>query len=692
MLCIPFLSDPVSAQFSNELKPSTNGKSINLDCRIFGGDYQSKKDYVDVLAISADCTLYDYSKKKFSKIKGKISSIYSIQDASLPNSEGDSTASVFASIDNNVKDSLTGDGGGVIFFKIRRDPVSKAWKPEPIDILTGMNNRKVYFKNVNFKSVGGTVNNKGFGFRGTVDNATHRLLVTEDVTDIRSNKDLTGFSDTSDFTYPLAITYPSNDRSVIKAGTKVKRHQALGWPVEIDGITGDVIGKVHRLGRGVTAITQFREEIYFVYGGNPSILMKYSPTQSINSSLQMDFPVEQFKGQGDGEKTLFAYKQNANGSGGFTIPIGVKVDSVFDADMGMMVPKYSQVFDSLLIAKELALKAGATMFSNVGDITVTTDDVDGNFVLLISEKGIDESGDLYSSKAKIFKGRLANHLRKLDSTGTKVFDNKFKDPYGRVLSLSEAGVVSVFTDGGKSKTGGYFFSNPDKFEVINLVDNSLSLTYTILAVKENVPDITLGRNPGTSSISTKVNEAYFIQIENTFAGALSFDEATPLMNDIAPYAFDKYTLYQTGSAGSNLSLSGGSFSTNSGTFLTNKKAPNGLGYDSYLAVENGFEGTSQSRILAVRNIYPQGTTCLPNPITDLNDNFSSMNSTNLTIWPNPTSGVIHTNEVSNYVVTDVAGQEVSTFSNTNTLDLSNLKKGVYFIKGLSGSHSKIVIE
>lgn len=670
MLC-GAVAPALAQEFSAEIAPSFANPTVRLDCRIFSDNYANTKDFVDVLAISGDCTVYDPASKKVASMKGNISSVYVIQDAKKP----DSVATVFASFDKNSKDDVLGNGGGLVYFKIKRSASDGAWKVAKVDSLS--KNRDVYFVNVDFSSVKGTLKNTAFSNLGTLENTTQRFLVTEDVTAIRSNKDLQS-ADTSDYEYPDQVTLATQSRSVIPKGQKLKRFLSHGWPIQIDGYTGKVIGKFHRLGRGVTAITNDGSSLIFAYGGNPSVLMKYTPYTEISSIRNQDFPNGD-PVKGDGYVLLTAYKQNEDGTGGFSVNVSLRLDSVPGSDPSnpdAKDVKYSQLFDSLVVAKEAAIRAGATLFANIGDIAVTKDEY-GQTVYLITEKGVDNSGNAYTRH----KEQLALHLKSLDSTTTPVNDGRFEDPYGRILVLNgnEGKNISVLTKGGESK-GDYFFSNPDKLEVITTDPNTNA---TLFAVKENIPATSLGRNPAALTNDKKVNEAYYFELTTSLQGVLPLDYATSI---VLPIPFENYKLYTSGSNGSLLSSNGGFFGEGVGTYLPNSKMNNGKVYDTYLTVVNGYNGTDKSRILAVRNLYPSNK-CT---VTSLLAEESAHNT--FTVWPNPTQGKLTVDESATYTVSTLAGVAIKTFPDTRQLDLSEVEKGIYFVKRDDGSVRKVIVE
>jgi hypothetical protein len=685
------------SEFTSEITPSFNNSTIKLEPRLFGGDYSNTKDYLDVLAISSDCTVYDPDTKLFAPMKGNISSVFLFQDGNLGATKQDSFATVFASLDKNQKDLVLGDGGGVIFFKIQRTAAGP-WK---VVNMAPINQKPIYYKNISFKSpsVSGTIGNKSICYVGTVGNSTQRILVTEDVSTIISNKDLVaGFSDTSDFTFPTADRYPNQLRSPIPVDQKpIRKYQSMGWPVEVDAVSGQVISKFHRLGRGVRALTSSVDSYYFVYGENPSVLMRYSGVGNLSDIQRQDYPPggDPSVGGGDGSIYLYAYKQNEDGSGDFSIPVATRIDTILIANPDPANPNqikqavYTQDFDSLLIAKDIALRGGATMFANIGDIAVSTDEY-GQPILLITEKGVDNSGDAYSNPAKKYNGVLAKHLVNLDaSDGTA--DGKFSDPFGRVLVINNLSVLGVGTggmitsliEGGASKAGGYFLSNPDKLELI--LEDPVNST-NVLAIHENIPNADKGRNPTFVDATKQINEAYYATFSGNGQGTFPFDYSDPSNPVVASITLSNdLKLYQSGSYGSLLSTSRGYENSIGGTFITNSKLVNSYTFDTHVSVLNGYNGTDKSMILAVRN----GKGIVTGFLADEFFNESKA----LSVWPNPSKGKLTTNVVSDYTLSDLSGKSLRSFYNTNEMDVSDLEKGIYVLKMTSSSSvTKVVIE
>ena len=156
-----------------------------------------------------------------------------------------------------------------------------------------------------------------------------------------------------------------------------------------------------------------------------------------------------------------------------------------------------------------------------------------------------------------------------------------------------------------------------------------------------------------------------------------------------PIPASDYKLIMSGAPGSVISSGNGTQSAFAGSFVYNTKTGNGKYYDTYLMVENGFNGTDKSKVLAVRNLYPKNTDCVEiitsfesNTLSGINNNFC---------YPNPTNGIVRSNTVGNYTLFDLKGSIIKSFYNTDLMDLSDCKKGLYTLKNEMGVTNKIVV-
>jgi hypothetical protein len=76
-----------------------------------------------------------------------------------------------------------------------------------------------------------------------------------------------------------------------------------------------------------------------------------------------------------------------------------------------------------------------------------------------------------------------------------------------------------------------------------------------------------------------------------------------------------------------------------------------------------------------------------------NVGINESNNVNISIYPNPTNGVVtfETEEkITSIEVYNLAGQKVSVFNNTKTIDISNLSNGIYAATVITGSSNPVV--
>jgi hypothetical protein len=72
-----------------------------------------------------------------------------------------------------------------------------------------------------------------------------------------------------------------------------------------------------------------------------------------------------------------------------------------------------------------------------------------------------------------------------------------------------------------------------------------------------------------------------------------------------------------------------------------------------------------------------------------------VDSTDFKVYPNPVSDILIISSIEEqFVITDIQGRQITTFINdSNGLDVSSIKSGVYFVTAIkSGRSQKIIIE
>jgi predicted dienelactone hydrolase len=139
-----------------------------------------------------------------------------------------------------------------------------------------------------------------------------------------------------------------------------------------------------------------------------------------------------------------------------------------------------------------------------------------------------------------------------------------------------------------------------------------------------------------------------------------------------------------------------SISNNSGTlsssitgssyqWFLNGNAISGATSNTYNALQNGdytVEVSFNTGCPTLSNIYSY---------SDGTSGLSSLNYAPINIRPNPTSGKISINEITEVQLYSIAGQFIKNFGMTNEIDITLLPKGIYFLK-ISNSFHKVVKE
>jgi len=330
--------------------------------------------------------------------------------------------SALLGVNNELDDSSTafGDGGGFNILKVTRDPGTGAWSRQGNPVA------------IDFRSIGGTWHNCG-GF-----NTTWGTMVSGEEYPPASNLDayLGGkdIRDTSDF---VVKTQGFDDT--------LKRHQALGWMVEIDPVA-KTARKLYRMGR-------FSHEGGILLPDDRTVIL----TDDNTPAVLFKFVAKTAKDFTEGQ--LYAYQQSADGATGSWIELPMELDS-------------------LVNIRDIAIRKGAT----VGIRHEWNSYHEGR--VFVSETGIDnDKGAL--AKAVTAGGKVEKHL-----VGGVWANDTAKDLYGRVLVLDVAtGKLSVLVEGGVGATG-RTLSNPDGQHIHTLGDK------TWLVILEDLNGSSAGRDPG----------------------------------------------------------------------------------------------------------------------------------------------------------------------------------------------------
>lgn len=293
------------------------------------------------------------------------------------------------------------------------------------------------FKHIDFESVGGTIRNCG----GT--RTPHGTILTAEEDEPASNLSLSeSYRDTSDF-------------------EGLKRHQNFGWIVEVDPVSGKVLKKHYSLGRYQhedAFCTPDGKVLYMTDDACPAVLFKFEAETLHDYS----------KGQ------LYAFKETTPEQLGGWIKLPMEKDS-------------------LVLAREMAMKRGATLFVRHEWIEMV------NGKLYVTETGRDE----FNWDEPIAMGAVpASYFESHRKEG-----NVFNDPFGRVIEVDPTTYkVRPYVEGGASADGKTHFSSPDGLSQVTMNGK------TYLVISEDLTETTQGRvSAEAEARGEKYNEVYWVE-------------------------------------------------------------------------------------------------------------------------------------------------------------------------------------
>lgn len=295
-------------------------------------------------------------------------------------------------------------------------------------------------KAVDFSAVGQTLNNCG----GKL--APKGTILTAEECEPRDNRH-------------LMERYTARDTSEIFGRP---RYQNYGWMVEVDPATGSAVNRLWQMGRYMHEDAVAMEDgktVYLSDDATPAVLFKF----------MADTPHDYTEGQ------LYAYSQSEDGRNGTWVALPM-------------------VMDSLIHARDVALRRGATMFVR-HEWMVLVDDR-----LYIAESGNDHF-DL--ARPMALGGTLPKHLEAKRTRGTE-----FSDNYGRILVLDLAtDRISVHLEGGIiANDPRQVFANPDAITAVQFNGNDYLVISEDLIWRSKEGLVGNGPDGGV------YNEVYFLDL------------------------------------------------------------------------------------------------------------------------------------------------------------------------------------
>ncbi len=420
------------------------------------------------------------------------------------------------------------------------------------------------------------------------------------------------------------------------AGKSIEKYQNFNWMVEIDPREAKAIRKQYNWGR-----QPFEGGV--IMPDNRTVYTGADATPGLFTKFVADTPGDFTKGK------LYVYKHDAEGPD------------------GPWVKMNSMSIDEMLNYSEEALKKGATMFNRLEWLAT-----DGEKIYM-TETGRDGIGDRFKGGAEIggvldyhwLEPVRMRHPRLEAKTDDQVLDfvmaGFFNDYYGRVLEFDPAtGKVTTYLEGGpffedSPEIPSYpdkHLSNPDGLNVMMVNGQKYMI------IQEDLNGTSNGRVP--AGVSNRACEMYMLDMSIEYP---TVDDLTRL--SVVPVGAE---------------ITGACYTPDGKTLFANSQHPsseNPFPYNNSLTYAiTGWDGVVSA-------------------ITGLDELEVEINS--LKWGPNPVSREINFNKIVDVAIYNINGQRMKVFRGLETVDVSDLKPGLYFMKTvdietLKESSAKLIIE
>lgn len=415
-------------------------------------------------------------------------------------------------------------------------------------------------------------------------------------------------------------------------GKTLKRYQNLNWFVEIDPKTGKAIRKQYNWGRAgweAGVVMPDNKTVYMFEDGTPGILGRFVATTA------GDFTSGQM--------------------------------SVYKHDAPTKWIDIENNLDTLKVINQVAVRRGATMFVRLEWGTLA------NGKVYIAETGSDNfnfnSGnslngvispslvDAYKQRYQVING-VAFAGTDADAADS-VRKGKLKDYYGRVVELDPAtNMVRSYIEGGPYKSSStsdqlpYYpsrhLSNPDGMGTLTIGGKDY------LMIQEDLNGTSYNRMP--NGLTGTRCELYLVDASI----------ANPTLNDL-----QRLTACAPGAEIT------GAYQIDSNTVLINSQHPSGSNVAPY----------NHSLTYAIYGFMPhtEDTTV---GIGEVAPTVAKM----FTVYPNPVARELHLSKVMDVAIYDMNGRRMKVYRQVNSVDVSDMAAGVYFIRNEEGETLKFIVE
>lgn len=113
-----------------------------------------------------------------------------------------------------------------------------------------------------------------------------------------------------------------------------------------------------------------------------------------------------------------------------------------------------------------------------------------------------------------------------------------------------------------------------------------------------------------------------------------------------------------------------------------------LGVEDVLYISNVKSNSSKHYAVTSNEISGTITVFEVAGLTNVSTNNIEMNGA-WSVSPNPSTGIVRSNKVDNYIVYDLTGKVVAQFTQTQVMNLEHLNTGLYILKNSKGEAKKI---
>ena len=309
---------------------------------------------------------------------------------------------------------------------------------------------------------------------------------------------------------------------------------------------------------------------------------------------------------------------------------------------------------------DAAVRKGATMFNRIE--WVALDPYDNN--VYFTETGRDYPGTRWADENAEGAVHHPYHIQRAQSLGLDSPNHpEYPDYYGRIWKYdASSSELEVYLEGGPFFTSSptendypdKHLSNPDGLSVMQIDGQSY------LVIQEDLNGTSFGRVP--EGVSNRTCEMYLLD--------LSIDNPT----------IDDLIRITVGPAGSE--VTGAIQSPDGKSLLVNMQHPrsdNPFPYNHSLTIAiNGFD--------KINDFVPD------TPQNHVDPNSISRQKDSFQIFPNPTTRRVNFNRITDVAIYDVNGKRVLVKQGVQTIDVSHLSTGSYFIKNGDGELLKLIIQ